>query len=141
MNTRRLKTHPPLIGGGLAIFVLGIATGQVAQRLTDSPQRVEKHRHDLSGAPGMEVVSSVAEYQPGESVGRHFHHGIEAAYVIQGASIQLPGKDPTTLPTGATQVNLRDVRHGGFKVVGDTSLKLFTVHVTDKGQPLYDYSE
>jgi hypothetical protein len=30
---------------------------------------------------------------------------------------------------------------GGFKVVGDTSLKLFTVHIVDKGKPLYDYSK
>ena len=66
---------------------------------------------------------------------------IEAAYVVQGASVQSPGKDPMPLPTGATLLNLRDVKHGGFKVVGDTSLKLFTVHIVDKGKPLYDYSK
>jgi hypothetical protein len=32
----------------------------------------------------------------------------------------------------------RDALHGGFTVIGDTSLKLFTVHVVDKGKPLYD---
>jgi len=26
----------------------------------------------------------------------------------------------------------------GFKIVGDKSLKLFTVHVVDKGKPLYE---
>jgi len=45
------------------------------------------------------------------------------------------------LPTGSTAMNLRDVNHGGFKVVGDTSLKLFTVRVVDKGKPLYDYAK
>ena len=69
------------------------------------------------------------------------HHGVEAAYVVQGASVQVPGKEPMTLPTGATVLNLRDVKHGGFRVVGDTSLKLFTVHVVDKGKPLYDYGK
>ena len=34
---------------------------------------------------------------------------------------------------------LREVKHAGFKVVGDTPLKLFTVHIVDKGKPLYDY--
>ena len=43
------------------------------------------------------------------------------------------------LPSGLTSLNLRDVPHGAFKVVGDTPLKLLTVHIVDKGKPLYDY--
>jgi hypothetical protein len=124
----------------LALFGAGVATGLTAQTLTDSAQRVEQKRADLSGAPNMEVIASTAEYKPGDGIDAHVHHGIEAAYVLQGAQIQLPGKAPTMLPTGATLLNLRDVKHGGFKIVGDTSLKLFTVHVVDKGKPLYDYS-
>ena len=42
-------------------------------------------------------------------------------------------------PTGTVLMNLRDARHGGYGVVGDTPLKLFTVHIVDKGAPLYDY--
>ena len=123
------------------LFGMGVATGLVAQTVGDSAQRVEQKRTDLTGAPGMEVIASTAEYKPGDTVDAHFHHGVEAAYVVQGAAIQLPGRDPITLATGATTLNLRDVRHGGFKVVGDTSLKLFTVHVVDKGKPLYDYGK
>ncbi|HEV3017818.1 MAG TPA: cupin domain-containing protein [Burkholderiaceae bacterium] len=126
--------------GAILLFGLGVATGIVAQTRTDSPKRVEQKRADLSGASGMEVIASTAEYKPGEGIDLHFHHGVEAAYVLQGARVQPPGKDPITLATGATIMNLRDVKHGGFKVVGDTSLKLFTVHVVDKGKPLYDYS-
>ena len=127
---------------GLAVFSLGLVTGLVAQTVAnDSPQRVEQKRADLSGAPGMEVIASIAEYKPGDAIDAHFHHGVEAAYVVQGASVQVPGKDPMTLATGATVMNLRDVRHGGYRVVGDTSLKLFTVHVVDKGKPLYDYGK
>jgi quercetin dioxygenase-like cupin family protein len=126
---------------GALLFGLGVATGQLAQTSTDSPQRVEQKRTDLTGAPRMEVIASVAEYKPGDSIGLHSHHGVEAAYVLQGASVQLPGKDPMALPTGATLLNLRDVRHAGFKIVGDKSLKLFTVHVVDKGKPLYDYAQ
>lgn len=129
-----------LVFGAALLFGLGVATAQLSQTSTDSPQRVEQKRTDLTGAPGMEVIASVAEYKPGDSVGRHSHHGVEVAYVIQGASVQVPGKDPTTLLTGATLLNLRDAKHAGFKVVGDTSLKLFTVHIVDKGKPLYDYA-
>jgi len=126
---------------GVLLFGAGVVTGLVAQTSSDSPQRVEQKRTDLSGAPGMEVIASVAEYKPGDSIGLHSHHGVEAAYVLQGASVQLPGKDPMALATGATVLNLRDVKHGGYKVVGDTSLKLFTVHIVDKGKPLYDYAQ
>lgn len=123
---------------GLVLFGLGYGTALVAQTYGDSPQRKEHKRADLSGAPGMEVIVSTAEYQEGETLTLHFHHGLEAAYVVQGTTVQAPGKDPMTLPTGASLLNLRDVKHGGFKVVGTTPLKLFTVHIVDKGKPLYD---
>ncbi len=128
---------------GLMLFGGGLVTGLVAQTMTanDSPQRIEQKRSDLTGAPGMEVIASIGEYKKGEAIDLHLHHGIEAAYVVQGASVQVPGKDPITLATGATLLNLRDVKHGGFKVVSDAPLKLFTVHVVDKGKPLYDYSK
>jgi quercetin dioxygenase-like cupin family protein len=126
---------------GTVLFGLGVATGQLAQTATDSPQRVEQKRTDLTGAPGMEVIASVAEYKPGDSLGLHSHHGVEVGYVLQGASVQLQGKGPMALPTGATLLNLRDVKHAGFKILGDTPLKLFTVHIVDKGKPLYDYAQ
>ena len=99
----------------------------------------ELKRADLDGAPGMEVITSRGEYKPGQSIPAHSHHGIETGYVVQGAMVQLPGKDPMMLPTGAPIWNLRDVPHAGFKVVGDTSLILLTVHVVDKGKPVYEY--
>lgn len=123
----------------ISIFSCGVASTLLAQGLSDSPQRKEQKRADLSGAPGMEVISSIAVYQPGETIDLHLHHGIEAFYVVQGAQIQVQGNAPTLLATGAALMNLRDVKHGGFKVVGYTPLKLFTVHVVDKSQPLYDY--
>ena len=126
----------------IGLITLGSAGTLLAQALHDSPQRQEKQRVELQGpngvTTGMEVISSVAEYMPGEGIDLHLHHGIEALYVVQGAQIQSPGKEPLTLPTGASMMNLRMVQHGGFKVVGETSLKLYTVHIVDKGKPLYD---
>jgi len=136
----KVNTSVRALAGAL-LFGLGVATGQLAQTSTDSPQRVEQKRAELTGAPGMEVIASVAEYKPGDSLGLHTHHGVEAAYVLQGTSVQPQGKEPIALPTGATLLNLRDVKHAGFKVVGDTSLRLFTVHIVDKGKPLYDYAQ
>jgi len=52
--------------------------------------------------------------------------------------IQYPGKEPQMMETGAPIFNLRGAFHAGFKVVGDKPLKLYTVHVVDKGKPLFD---
>ena len=102
--------------------------------------RKELKRADLiTGAVNVEVISSISTYKPGEMLKRHLHHGIEAGYVIQGATIEIPGKGEQKLPTGADVMNLTKIAHGGFKIVGETPLIIFTVHVVDKNQPLYDW--
>jgi hypothetical protein len=53
-QTMKLNTLVWSLAGAL-LFVVGVATGQLAQPSTDSPQRVEQKRTDLTGAPGMEV--------------------------------------------------------------------------------------
>jgi quercetin dioxygenase-like cupin family protein len=123
---------------GFAIAALLAGMPALAQ---DSKARQELRRADLSGAPGMEVVLSVSEYKPGDSLNMHFHHGVEAGYVLEGGKVQVPGKDATDLPTGNSIMNLRDVNHGGWKNVGTSTIKLITVHVVDKGKPLYDESK
>lgn len=133
------KANAVLTLSGALLFALGLATGLTAQTLTDSPQRKEQKRTDLTGTANMEVIASIVEIKPGESSNLHVHHGVEAFHVLQGAAIQAPGQEPSALPTGLTSLNLRDIKHGAFKVIGDTPLKLLTVHVVDKDKPLYDY--
>jgi quercetin dioxygenase-like cupin family protein len=127
--------------GLCSAFVLAavMATSSAWAQADDIPQRNELRRADLSGAPGMEVILSVVEYRPGDSLDLHLHHGVEAAYVMEGGMLQAPGKDPVELKTGGSVINLRDAPHGGVKVVGDRSIKILTVHVVDKGKPLYDW--
>ena len=122
-----------------SIACCALFAGLLSATAQDSPGRTEMKRADLSGAPGMEVISSIVEFKPGDEVGRHLHHGVESGYILQGTKVQYPGKEAIALETGAPILNLRDVVHGGYKVVGDKSLKLFTVHVVDKGKPLYEY--
>ena len=123
----------------LGIALVAASAGFPVQA-QDLPQRKEWKRADLSGAPGMEVIVSVSEYKPGEGIPAHFHHGLEAAYVLEGGMVQAAGKPAIAVPVGPG-LNLRDVVHGGFTVAGDKPLKLFTVHIVDKGKPLYDMSK
>lgn len=130
---RVLKATAMLFG----VIILSLAA-TLPSLANDSPNRAEIRRVDFDGHPNMEVICSIVEFMPGDEAARHFHHGIEAAYVLRGAMIQEPGKEPRMLATGTNIVNLRDVFHAGFKIIGNQSLKLYTVHIVDKGQPLYD---
>jgi quercetin dioxygenase-like cupin family protein len=89
----------------------------------------------------MEVILSITELKPGDELAAHFHHGVETGYVLEGGMVEAPGKPAFELVTGASIMNLRDVPHGGFKVVGDKTIRLLTVHVVDKGKPLYEWLE
>jgi quercetin dioxygenase-like cupin family protein len=120
--------------GVAAIAFVGLA---VAQGDLNPKNRQELKREDVAGT-NMEVIISVVEAQPGEMLVRHIHHGEEAFYVLQGATVEAPDGKQIKLATGAAAINHRDVPHAGLKVVGDTPLKHLAVHVVDKGSPLYD---
>jgi quercetin dioxygenase-like cupin family protein len=117
--------------------VAGIIAFVCLAQAQDSPGRKEIKRTDLTGTK-MEVILSTGEYKPGDFIFRHIHHGEEAFYVLEGATVETPDGKQIELRTGSGSINLRDVPHGGFKVVGDKALKLVTVHIVDKGAPLYD---
>jgi quercetin dioxygenase-like cupin family protein len=119
------------------LAVLG--SGVLPVSAQDTTTRKELQRTDLSGAPGMEVILSISELKPGDELPAHFHHGVEMGYVLEGGMVEAPGKPPFALVTGTSIMSLRDVPHGGFKVIGDKIIKLLTVHIVDKGKPLFDW--
>lgn len=131
MNTIRLSM------GGVCVGAMLMTVGPAMAQ--DSAARKELKRTDLTGAPNMEVILSVSEFKPGDSIGMHFHHGVEATYVLEGGMVQLPGKEPMELKAGAGGMNLRDAHHAGWKVVSKKPIKIVTVHIVDKGKPLYDW--
>ena len=115
-----------------------LCSGALPVSAQDATTRKELRRTDLSGAPGMEVILSISELKPGDELAAHFHHGVETGYVLEGGMVEAPGKPAFALVTGESIMSLRDVPHAGFKVVGDKTIKLLTVHIVDKGKPLYD---
>jgi uncharacterized cupin superfamily protein len=114
-----------------AAALIGLAQAQ------DSPFRKEIKRADLTGT-NMEVIESIVEVPPGQASVLHIHHGEEAFYVIEGGKIELPNGKQVDMVTGTGAINKRDVPHGAFQNVGDKPIKLLTVHIVDKGVPLYD---
>ena len=99
--------------------------------------RTELKRGDITGT-SMELVISITKTKPDERIARHAHHGEEAIYVLEGATVETPDGKQIPFQPGTANINVRDVAHGGIKVVGDKTLKLLTVHAVDKGKPLYE---
>jgi quercetin dioxygenase-like cupin family protein len=115
-----------------------VAFASLAQAQDLNPKnRQELKRADLTGT-NMEVIISVVENQPGETIPSHIHHGEEAFYVLQGATVETSDGKQISLPTGAAAINKRDVPHAGLKILGNTPFKYIAVHIVDKGAPLYD---
>jgi quercetin dioxygenase-like cupin family protein len=128
-----VKIRTLIVSAAIAAACVSLA---YAQDL-GSKNRKELKRADLTGTK-MEVILSVTEYQPGETVARHIHHGEEAFYVVDGATVETPAGKKIELAAGTGSINMRGVPHAGFKVVGNKPLKLVTVHIVDKGSVLYD---
>ena len=128
----RSKTWIAVGVAALAFVSLAGAQGDLNPK-----NRQELKREDVAGT-NMEVIISVIEAQPGETLARHIHHGEEAFYVLQGASFETADGKQITIPTGAAAVNHRDVPHAGLKVTGNAPFKYLAVHIVDKGAPLYD---
>jgi quercetin dioxygenase-like cupin family protein len=100
-----------------------------------SSKRTELTRGDLTGT-NMEIVVGTVEVPPGASGALHTHPGDEAYFVIDGATLLLPDGKQISVEPGIAKINVRDVPHGAFKVTGDKTLKLLTVHIVDKGKPM-----
>ena len=131
--------HMPWYLAGLV--ALNTCISPVVAEEMPTPGRQELRRTDVAGAPGMEVVLSVHEWKPGDEIVAHFHHGIEAGYFIEGGTVQAPGAPVRVIAPGTPIWNLRDVTHAGFRVIGDKTIKLVTVHIVDKGKPMYDVKQ
>jgi uncharacterized cupin superfamily protein len=119
-----------------------VAVGLISMLVTsasaqDTAFRKELKRSDLTGT-NMEIITSINELKPGETSTLHIHHGDESYYFLEGGTIERPDGKQVPIPTGAVGVNVRDVPHGAFKVLGDKTLKWLTVHIVDKGRPLFD---
>jgi quercetin dioxygenase-like cupin family protein len=126
----RLRPSARILGTLLGVAAFGAAGA--AQEV----KRTELGRSPVSGAPEKEIVVQLVEIPPGATSGRHFHNGEEVFYVLQGGTVDVPGKGAVDRPTGEHGINKREVPHAGYTVKGPGPLKLLSVYVVDKDKPL-----
>ena len=113
----------------LAGFVAGVSAQQAGFT------RTVLQRGDLS-APGREVVTAVAEFQPGATVGRHTHPGEEAGYILEGTVVlEQEGKPPVTLGAGQTFLIPAGTIHNATNS-GPARARVLATYIVEKGKPL-----
>jgi quercetin dioxygenase-like cupin family protein len=117
----------------VAVAVAGLAAGVRAQQA--GFKRTVLQQVDIS-APGREVVTAVAEFQPGASPGRHTHAGEEVGYVLEGSVVlEQEGKPNRTVRAGEAFLIPAGAAHNATNN-GTGAAKLVATYIVEKGKPL-----
>lgn len=115
----------------IAVFV--VVAGAGAQQSGFS--RTVIQRGDLS-TPGKEVVSAIAEFQPGATVGPHTHPGEEAGYLLEGSLVfEIAGKPTVTIKAGETFFVPANTVHDATNK-GTSRTRVLATYIVDKGKGL-----
>jgi quercetin dioxygenase-like cupin family protein len=114
----------------IAFVLTGVLTAQ-----QPTFKRTVLQQGDIS-VPGREVVSAVAEFQPGATPGRHTHPGEEVGYVIEGTLLlEQEGKAPVTLKAGGTFLIPAGTIHNATNS-GTGTARILATYIVEKGKPL-----
>jgi quercetin dioxygenase-like cupin family protein len=115
----------------LVAFVL---TGTLAAQ-QPAFKRTVVQQGDIS-VPGREVISAVAEFQPGATPGRHTHFGEEVGYVLDGTMlVEQDGKAPVTLKAGGSFLVPAGTIHNATNTGAGTA-RILATYIVEKGKPL-----
>ncbi len=121
-----------LLSGGVAI---GVVVDRVAFAQQPGIKRTILQRTDDPGAATYEAVMGVAEIPPGEMSGKHRHHGIELAYVLEGSVVvERDGKPSVTLKAGEAFKNDAEIHNA--RNMSTSLVKILAVYLVEKGKPL-----
>jgi quercetin dioxygenase-like cupin family protein len=117
----------------IAVAVFVVVAGINAQQPGFS--RTVIQRGDLS-TPGREVVSAIAEFQPGATAGPHTHPGEEAGYLLEGTLVfESAGKPPVTLKAGETFFVPAGTVHNATNK-GSARARVLATYIVEKGKPI-----
>src|SRR5579872_4069041 len=87
-------------------------------------------------APGYVTLIVDIEIEPGVTIGRHTHPGIESAYMLEGGfDLPVEGQPIRTLKPGDSVVIPPNTPHAGGKN-GDAKSRVLATYIVEKGKPL-----
>ena len=101
-----------------------------------APSSTPAQQYDVPTRKPQTVMILTRDFDPGQSSGKHIHHGVEMAIIIKGDwQITMDGSAPRVYHAGESVTIPRDVPHDG-KNVGTTTATLAITFVIDKGSPM-----
>src|SRR5581483_10285277 len=87
-------------------------------------------------APGYVTLVADITIEPGVTIGRHTHPGIESAYLLEGGfDLPVEGQPVRTLKAGDSVVIPPNAPHAGGKN-GDQKSRVLATYIVEKGKPL-----
>lgn len=120
--------RPPAVLSTAIILLAAITGSAVAQQRTvlqtiDYPQ-------------GYQILSVIAELEPGQCTGRHAHPGAESAYVLEGQVVaKFDNKPDLPLKAGQPLQFAPGEMHNVCNV-GSDHFKALAHYIVEKGKPL-----
>lgn len=129
---RFFKSVKPIAISAVMLTCLGSASWADGGLVT----RTELHRVPAGVDSTHEVIVSRLEVQPGGTIPRHSHLGIELLTVVSGGQMQAGTGQVIDFPTGAVVQFPEGAVHGGLTNIADTPLVAITTHVVDVGEAL-----
>jgi len=119
----------------IVIVVVTLALGISLGAQQTAFKRTILQQADIS-IPGREVVTAIAEFQPGAIAGRHTHPGEEVGYVLEGTIVvEIDGKPAQTHGPGKAFVIPAGAIHGA-KNSGNGVARVLANYIMEKGKPL-----
>ena len=123
----------------VALLLSGVGVGIAADRVALAQQpgikRTILQRVDAPGSSNYEAIMGISEIPPGATSGKHRHHGIELAYVLEGSVVlQHEGSAPFTVKAGEAIKNEAEVHIATN--TGTKPVKILAVYLVEKGKPL-----
>jgi quercetin dioxygenase-like cupin family protein len=102
--------------------------------------RTDLQRHDLS-VSGREVVQNRVDLTPEAPPIRHWHHGEEIIYILEGTiRYDIDGQEPVTVSAGEVVFVPAETVHA-VKNVGTGNAAELGTYVVEKGKPLIEVAE
>jgi quercetin dioxygenase-like cupin family protein len=121
---------------GLSGIIVADASAQTAPTAT-TPGVTRKILTQMDGpAPGYVTINVEAEIEPGVTIARHTHPGIESGYILEGGlDLPIQGQPTRTLKPGDAFQVPPETPHAGGKN-GEKMTRLAITYVVEKGKPL-----
>jgi quercetin dioxygenase-like cupin family protein len=123
---------------GLAGFVATDASAQGAQPATSSGGVTRQILSQIDGpVAGYTTIIMDVTIEPGVTIARHTHPGVESSYIIEGGGTELPieGQPTRILKAGDAFQVPPETPHAGGKA-SDTKTRVLVNYIVEKGKPV-----